>query len=81
MKEISSPISDTLSHQHISEKLGNFLFKKLIKKWLEARYFENNIFHKIQASTPQREIISPSLINIALTEIEETLMKFKYSEF
>ena len=74
MKEISSPISDTLSHQHISEKLGNFLLKKLIKKWLEARYFENNIFHKIQASTPQREIISPSL-SLSLPGIHENVQR------
>ena len=29
---------DTLSHQHILDKLGNFPLKKLIKKWLKAGY-------------------------------------------
>ena len=34
---------DTLNHQHILGKLGNFPLKKLINKWLEAGYLENNI--------------------------------------
>ena len=57
---------DTLSHQHILDKLGNFPLKKLIRKWLEAGYLENNIFYKTRAGTPQGGIISPLLANIAL---------------
>ena len=44
---------DTLNHQHILSKLGNFPLKKLINKWLEAGYLENNIFHRTRAGTPQ----------------------------
>lgn len=69
---------DTLSHQHILDKLGNFPLKKLIKKWLEAGYVENNVFHNTLTGTPQGGIISPLLANIALHGMEEALnIKYK----
>ena len=69
---------DTLNHQHIISKLGNFPLKKLINKWLEAGYLENNIFHRTRAGTPQGGIISPLLANIALNGMEEALnIKYK----
>jgi len=69
---------DTLNHQHILSKLGNFPLKKLINKWLEAGYLENNIFHRTRAGTPQGGIISPLLANIALNGMEEALnIKYK----
>ena len=64
---------DTLSAQHILNKLGNFPLKKLIKRWLEAGYLENNIFYKTRTGTPQGGIISPLLANIALHGMEEAL--------
>ena len=69
---------DTLSHQHILDKLGNFPLKGLIKKWLKAGYLENNVFHKTRTGTPQGGIISPLLANIALNGMEEALnIKYK----
>ena len=69
---------DNLSHQHILDKLGNFPLKGLIKKWLEAGYLENKIFHRTGAGTPQGGIISPLLANIALDGMEEALnIKYK----
>lgn len=64
---------DTLSHQYILDRLGNFPLKGLIKKWLEAGYLENNIFYKTKTGTPQGGIISPLLANIALDGMEEAL--------
>ena len=64
---------DTLSHQHILDKLGNFPLKKLIYKWLKAGYLENNIFYKTRTGTPQGGIISPLLANIALHGMEDAL--------
>lgn len=64
---------DTLNHQHILDKLGNFPLKNLIKKWLEAGYVENNVFKKTRTGTPQGGIISPLLANLALQGIEEAL--------
>ena len=64
---------DTLSHQHIFDKLGNFPLKKLIYKWLKAGYLENNIFYKTRTGTPQGGIISPLLANIALHGMEDAL--------
>ena len=69
---------DTLDHQHILDKLGNFPLKKLIKKWLEAGYLENNIFYKTRTGTPQGGIISPLLANVALDGLEDALnIKYK----
>lgn len=69
---------DTLDHQHILDKLGNFPLKGLIKKWLEAGYLENDIFVKTRTGTPQGGIISPLLANIALHGMEEALnIKYK----
>ncbi len=69
---------DSLSHQYILDKLGNFPLKGLIKKWLEAGYLENNIFYKTNAGTPQGGIISPLLANIALDGMEEAInIKYK----
>ena len=64
---------DTLSHQHILDKLGNFPLKKVIKKWLEAEYLENDVFYRTRTGTLQGGIISPLLANIALHGMEEAL--------
>lgn len=70
---------DTLSHQHILDKLGNFPLKNLIKRWLEAGYLENNVFYNTRTGTPQGGIISPLLANIALHGMEEAL-NIEYKE-
>lgn len=64
---------DTLNHDHIINKLGNFPLKNLINEWLKAGYVENRIFHKTYAGTPQGGIISPLLANIALHGMEDAL--------
>ena len=64
---------DTLDHQHILDELGNFPLKGLIKKWLEAGYLENNVFHETGRGTPQGGIISPILANLALNGMEKAL--------
>ena len=64
---------DTLNHQFILDKLGNFPLKKLIKKWMKAGYLENNVFYETNTGTPQGGIISPLLANIALHGMEEAL--------
>ena len=73
---------DTLNHEYILDKLGNFPLKGLIKKWLEAGYLENNIFYKTNAGTPQGGIISPLLANIALDGMEKALnIKYEKRKF
>ena len=64
---------DTLSHQHILDKLGNFPLKKVIKKWLEAGYLENDVFYRTRTGTPQGGQLSPLLANIALHGMEKAL--------
>ena len=64
---------DHLSHNYILEQLGNFPAKGLIVKWLKAGFIDNNVFNITMEGTPQGEIISPLLANIALHGMEEVL--------
>jgi RNA-directed DNA polymerase len=64
---------DNLNHEHITEQIKNFPLTKLIAKWLEAGYVDNQMFHSTPAGTPQGGIISPVLANIALHGMEKEL--------
>jgi len=64
---------DNISHSHITEKIMNFPENRLIKKWLEAGYIDNNVFHETERGTPQGGVISPLLANIALHGIEKEI--------
>ena len=64
---------DTLSHDWIIKQLGNFPAKRIIQSWLQAGYVYNDLFHDVQAGTPQGGVISPLLANIALHGMENAL--------
>ncbi len=49
--------------------------KEILKKWLNAGYVENNIFHHTDEGTPQGGIISPTLANIALDGLEAAIRR------
>lgn len=53
--------------------MGNFPLKKVIKKWLEAGYLENDVFYRTRTGTPQGGLLSPLLANIALHGMEKAL--------
>ena len=64
---------DNLNHNWILKQTSDFPGKKLVKRWLQTGYIEQNLFTKTQEGTPQGGIISPLLANIALHGMEETL--------
>jgi RNA-directed DNA polymerase len=45
--------------------------KEVLRKWLEAGYFENATFHQTLAGTPQGGLISPVIANLALDGLEK----------
>ena len=64
---------DTLSHKFILNQIKGFPHNNLVKRFLEAGYIDNNVFHKSNEGTPQGGLLSPLLANIALHGMEETL--------
>lgn len=72
---------DNLSHKHILDKISKFPANKLIEKWLNAGYIDNNTFHETDKGTPQGGVISPLLANIALHGMEKELgVEYKYDK-
>ena len=51
----------------------NFPAKPLVSKWLKAGYVDNRVFHDSSMGTPQGEVISPLLANIALNGLEKAI--------
>jgi RNA-directed DNA polymerase len=45
--------------------------KAILRRWLEAGYLHNRVFHSTQAGTPQGGIISPTLMNMTLDGLEK----------
>ena len=66
---------DKISHKFILENIP--IRKDILKKWLNAGYFENGKRFAMQAGTPQGGIISPTIMNMILDGLEtEILTKF-----
>ena len=64
---------DSISHEYVLKAIASFPDKGVIKRWLENGYLSNNVFHQTLLGTPQGNIISPLLANIALHGMQETL--------
>lgn len=64
---------DNISHDFLMMTIGNFPARKLIHQWLKAGYMEKEEYFHTESGTPQGNIISPLLANIALHEMEEAL--------
>ena len=64
---------DTLNHEFILKKIRGFPHYNLVKRFLEAGYVDNNVFHNTVEGTPQGGLLSPLLANIALHGMEEAL--------
>lgn len=64
---------DNIDHKKLLEIIGNFPYRELIEKWLNAGYVDKNTFYPQSSGTPQGGIISPLLANIALHGMEEAL--------
>jgi len=64
---------DNISHDFLMMTIGNFPARKLIHQWLKAGYMEKEEYFHTESGTPQGNIISPLLANIALHGMEEAL--------
>lgn len=64
---------DNISHEFILDQMLNFPAKPLVSKWLKAGYVDNRVFHDSSMGTPQGEVISPLLANIALNGLEKAI--------
>ena len=64
---------DTLNHDFILKQIKGFPLYNLVKRFLEAGYVDNNVFHNTVEGTPQGGLLSPLLANIALHGMENIL--------
>lgn len=62
---------DKISHEWL---LNNVQMDKVILgKWLSCGYLEKRIFHRTEKGTPQGGVISPSLMNITLSGLQQAV--------
>lgn len=64
---------DNISHKWLLNRLSGFPAVSLIEKWLKAGYVEIGKIYVSDFGTPQGNIISPLLANIALHGMERAL--------
>jgi len=62
---------DQISHDWLLAHVP--MDKALLRKWLQAGYMDQHVFHETDAGTPQGGIISPVLANLALDGLEQRL--------
>jgi RNA-directed DNA polymerase len=68
---------DSISQNHILERLGNVPGRELVKQWLKAGYVEADTFHATTSGVQQGGSISPLLANVALDGLEKILSSRK----
>lgn len=64
---------DNLNHEFLLETIGLVPGRELIKQWLKAGYVESEMFHPTNQGAPQGGSLSPLLLNISLSGLEELL--------
>lgn len=64
---------DKISHDWLEKHV--MMDKTVLKQWLEAGYMEGDIYNATEEGTPQGGIASPTLANIALDGLEETVQQ------
>ena len=60
----------------LRERISDERFIRLIRKFLNAGYIEDWIFHKTHSGTPQGGIVSPILANIYLDKLDKYMMEY-----
>jgi len=64
---------DEINHNWILENIP--LNKTILRKWLKAGFIENNKTFPTPKGTPQRGIISPTIMNMVPDGMETALKK------
>lgn len=71
---------DNINHEILigilKERISDERFIRLIRKFLNAGYVENWIFHNSYSGTPQGGIISPILANIYLDKLDKFMKEY-----
>ena len=67
---------DKVDHRFLLNTIGPVPGRELIKQWLKAGYVEAEMFHATPEGTPQGGPLSPLLLNIALTGMQDLLLSF-----
>jgi len=62
---------DKISHQWLMEHIP--IDKEMLKKWLTAGYLEKGSVYPTDCGTPQGSVISPALLVITLSGLEQTV--------
>lgn len=60
----------------LKERIADERFIRLIRKFLNAGYIEDWIYHKTYSGTPQGGIISPILANIYLDKLDKYMQEY-----
>ena len=60
----------------LQERIADERFIRLIRKFLNAGYIEEWVFHKTYSGTPQGGIISPILANIYLDKLDKYMKEY-----
>ena len=57
----------------LREKIADDRFMHLIRKFLNAGYLENWVYHRTYSGTPQGSVLSPILMNVYLSKLDAKL--------
>lgn len=60
----------------LKERISDERFIRLIRKFLNAGYIEDWVYHKTYSGTPQGGIISPILANIYLNKLDKYMQEY-----
>ena len=60
---------DKISHSWLKNNIP--MDKKILEKWLTAGYIDENAYHQTEEGTPQGSLISPTLLTITLSGLED----------
>ena len=64
---------DKISHQWLRDNIT--MDKEILNKWLAAGFIEKGLLYSTNEGTPQGGIVSPTLLNLTLSGLEETVIR------
>lgn len=64
---------DKISHEWLRNNIP--MDKEILNKWLAAGYVDENVTHRTEEGAPQGGIASPTLLNLTLSGLEETVTR------